>query len=376
MSTPARPKRLPTYAYVTDEVAKRYADITEQGIYNLAPQEVFWQARYRYLEDHGYRLRPRYKPGWKPSWTGTNLNPTYCEDSILLRHYQVMDATRLSDGELVAIKFCHRRTQELHIAQYFHSIKDRANHCVPILDVLPDPHDPALTLMVMPYLRPCNDPEFGTVGDVIEFVDQTLEGLVFMHRHRIAHRDIAMANVMMDAKAIYPGGHHPIRRGYTPDALYAVSPLPRAGHNVRYIYIDFDLSERFPEGGTTYVLGKVGRDVDLPEASNEVPYDAFKADVFSLGNVYTKFFERNFQNVEFLYSLIELMKQRRPEDRPTAEEALWEWKKIRATLSDSLFRWRLVPKTEAPMERVVNDTVAVAWEGVYRLKEFVGLRGP
>ncbi|KAL7284784.1 hypothetical protein ACG7TL_002091 [Trametes sanguinea] len=293
----------------------------------------------------------------------------------MLMHYQVMDATQLSDGEVVAIKFCHRGTQELHIAQYFASIQDRANHCVPIREVLPDPHDPKLALMVMPYLRPCNDPEFGTVGDVIEFVDQTLEGLVFMHRHRIAHRDIAMANVMMDARSIYPGGHHPIRRGYTPDALYPVSPLPRAGHHVRYFFIDFDLSARFPEGGSTYVLGKVGRDVDLPEASDVVPYDAFKADVFSLGNVYTKFFERNFQNVEFLYSLIELMKRQRPEDRPTAEQALREWKKTRATLSDSLFRWRLVPKTEAPMERVVNDTVAVAWEGVYRLKEFVGLRG-
>lgn len=29
--------------------------------------------------------------------------------------------------------------------------------------------------MVMPYLRPCNDPDFATVGDIIEFIGQTLE---------------------------------------------------------------------------------------------------------------------------------------------------------------------------------------------------------
>ncbi|KAI9069043.1 hypothetical protein FKP32DRAFT_1617742 [Trametes sanguinea] len=375
MSTLIKPKRLPVHAYLSEELIPRYAKLTEEGIYDLAPQEVFWQERYRYLEEHGYLLRPRYKPGWKPSWTGTNLNPTFCEDSIMLLHYQIMDATRLSNRELVAIKTFYNGGQEQHIAQFFASIQDPRNHCVPIREILPDPKIPQLALMVMPYLRPCNDPEFGTVGDVIEFVDQTLEGLVFMHSYRVAHRDIAMGNIMMDAKSLYPGGHHPVRVGYTPDTLYPVNPLPRAGRNVRYLYIDFGLSQRFPEGASTYVLGDVGRDSDVPEASDLVPYDAFKVDIFSLGNVYTKFFERNFKNVDFLHSLTGLMKQQRPEDRPTAEEALREWKKTRATLSDSLFRWRLVPNNEAPMERVVNDTVAVAWEGIHHLKELVGLRG-
>lgn len=29
--------------------------------------------------------------------------------------------------------------------------------------------------MVMPYLRPCNDPDWNTVGDVVDFVHQMLE---------------------------------------------------------------------------------------------------------------------------------------------------------------------------------------------------------
>jgi hypothetical protein len=35
---------------------------------HLRPHELFWKAVYPWLEGRGYRLRPRYAPGWKPSW--------------------------------------------------------------------------------------------------------------------------------------------------------------------------------------------------------------------------------------------------------------------------------------------------------------------
>lgn len=66
------------------------------------------------------------------------------------------------------------------------------------------------------------------------------------------------------------------------------------------------------------------------------------------------------------------MRQQRPEARPTAAELLRQWEAIRADLAPSLYRWRLGPKTEPAFERMVNDTVAVAWEGVYRLRKLVG----
>ncbi|KAJ2985791.1 hypothetical protein NUW54_g10029 [Trametes sanguinea] len=372
MSTPNQQRRLPNHAFLNGESLESFTELTRQGFYNLARKELFWQARYRYLNDHGYLLRPRYSPKWQPSWTGTNRDPTFCEDSIKLIDYQVMDATRLSDNELVAIKSFLTNTQELRIAQYFAAIEDTRNHCVPIREILPDPYDAEFALMVMPFLRPCDNPEFSAVGDVIEFVDQTLEGLAFMHSHRVAHRDVAVANIMMDAKKLYPNGYHPIRIDYTPDTLYPVSALPRAGRDVRYFYIDFGLSAQFPQGSSSYVVGDVGRDADVPELSKAVPYDAFKVDIYSLGNVYFKLFEKEYENVEFLHSLIETMKQQRPDQRPTADQALREWQKTRATLSESLFRWRLVPKEEPPIERVVNDTIAVAWEGIYHLKKLVG----
>ncbi|KAI9059877.1 kinase-like protein [Trametes sanguinea] len=372
MATPVSQKRLPNQPILVGDALERSRKRTQEGLYNLLPKELFWQTRYRFLYDHGYVLRPRYTPGWKPSWKGTNLDPIFCEDSIMLLDYQVMDATRTATRELVAIKSFLRHGQEMHIAQFFASITDTQNHCVPIHEILPDPYDPHLGLMVMPFLRPCNNPEFGTVGDVIEFVDQTLEGLVFMHSHNVAHRDVAAANIMMDAKPLYPNGYHPVRIGHTRDALYPVTALPRAGRDIRYFYIDFGLSSWFPKGTSTFVTGKVGRDGDVPELSDKIPYDAFKVDIFALGNVYFTEFVQKYKNVEFLESLIEQMKRVRPQERPTAEQACREWQRIRATLKDSLFRWRLVPKSEQAIERVVNDTVAVAWEGIHHLKKLVG----
>lgn len=86
-----------------------------------------------------------------------------------------MDATRASNNELVAIKSFLKQGQEMHIAQFFSSIRDPQNHCVRVHEILSDPYDPQLALMVMPYLRPCNDPDFATIGDIIEFVDQTID---------------------------------------------------------------------------------------------------------------------------------------------------------------------------------------------------------
>ncbi|KAJ8482818.1 hypothetical protein ONZ51_g5120 [Trametes cubensis] len=270
---------------------------------------------------------------------------------------------------MVAIKSFVRQGQEEQIAQFFASVRDSRNHCVRIHEILPDPLDTRLGLMVMPYLRPCNNPDFTTVGDVVEFVDQTLEGLVFMHDHNIAHRDIATANIMMDARPLYPNGHHPVRLGSTPDALYPVSALPRAGRSVQYFYIDFGLSSWFTPGSSSLVIGDVGR-AEVPELSDTVPYDAFKVDIYALGEVYHEEFEK-YKNTDFLLPLVEQLRRVQPEQRLTAAQALREWQRIRATINDSLFRWRLVPKSEQAIERVVNDTVAVAWEGIYHLKKLV-----
>ena len=56
--------------------------------------------------------------------------------------------------------------------------EDRRNHCCPVLEVLDDPTDADLQLIVMPLLRNYKDPRFTTVGEVVEFFRQAFEVMV------------------------------------------------------------------------------------------------------------------------------------------------------------------------------------------------------
>ena len=114
---------------------------------------------------------------------------------------------------------------------------------------------------------------------------------------------------MMDASPLYPEGYHPVRKNYTPDTMYRISPLSRTDRPVRYYYIDFGLSVQFSEGASPYVVGDVGRDTDVPELSDSVPYDPFKVDVFSLGNLLYKEFHEVRMSVP--YPLLLLLPPRR-----------------------------------------------------------------
>lgn len=89
-----------------------------------------------------------------------------------------MDATRQEDGRLVSLKTIRRNQNELDIALSLTSsslVNHSMNHCVQILDTFSDPIEPDTYFIVMPYLRPFDDPPFGAVGEVIDFIRQTLE---------------------------------------------------------------------------------------------------------------------------------------------------------------------------------------------------------
>nr|VWP01567.1 Efflux pump FUB11 (Fusaric acid biosynthesis protein 11) [Ganoderma boninense] len=369
MSAPS--PRLPRYAYVTPESAARHAKDTEEGLYDLLPGEIFWKNRYLFLHDRGYALRPRYHPDWKPSWIGTNRKPFFCEDSIMLNIPMVIDASRLSDEFRVAIKYTDSDTKELHIARYVTDHHSARNHCVPVLEIMDDPLEPHMSLMVMPYLRPFNDPEFGTIDEAMDFIRQSLEGLAFLHECRIAHRDIAAANVMMDGRTLYPEGHHPVRMEFQPDGVLDAYPLARTNSQVRYFFIDFGLSELFEEGAPTLVIGCTGRDKQIPELSNEVPYDAYRADVFALGNLYYKEFLSKYHGLDLIKPLVDMMKWKNPAQRPTADAAFHIFESIYNQTDETLLRWRLRSRTESAPERVMYDTVAVAREGIYQLRKLI-----
>ena len=42
--------------------------------------EIFWRDHQKWLEERGYMLRPRLRPGWTPSWVGTKKRWYESED--------------------------------------------------------------------------------------------------------------------------------------------------------------------------------------------------------------------------------------------------------------------------------------------------------
>ena len=109
-----------------------------------------------------------------------------------------------------------------------------------------------------------------------------------MHAQGVAHRDCALANIMMDASSMYPGGFHPIHLDYAPDGFTRTRSRPRSRANVKYYFIDYGISS--VAGPGELVTGVLGRDQEVPELSNDVPYNPFAVDVFLIGNMLRKVF--------------------------------------------------------------------------------------
>ena len=97
-----------------------------------------------------------------------------------MQRASVLDAVRISDGQIVMLKAIRESLHpyEVDIAQYLRSeplASDPRNNCCPILEVLQDPRDNDVQIMVMPLLRMFNWPTFTTVGEAVEFFRQAIE---------------------------------------------------------------------------------------------------------------------------------------------------------------------------------------------------------
>ena len=94
----------------------------------------------------------------------------------------LVDAIHEATGKRVYIKEMATDGEELRIAQLMTQeewVSDPRNHCVSVTKVFKDHEDPNMSYVVMPFLRPMNDPPFESVKEIINFTDQILE--VAMH---------------------------------------------------------------------------------------------------------------------------------------------------------------------------------------------------
>ena len=90
----------------------------------------------------------------------------------------------------------------------------------------------------------------------------------------------------MEATNMYPLGFHPVHDLFLDDKKTIAPKISRLKAGVKYYFVDYGISSYFPLGSRReLVLGIAGRDQDVPELSNDVPYDPFKVDIFTIGNV-------------------------------------------------------------------------------------------
>ena len=92
-----------------------------------------------------------------------------------------MDATRISDGRIIALKQvdrCKYPDEEEIVRRFAMSsnvASDARNHTVPVYDILQSALDEKIVFLVMPYLLRNNTVKFATVGEAMECFRQLLE---------------------------------------------------------------------------------------------------------------------------------------------------------------------------------------------------------
>ncbi|KAJ7148031.1 hypothetical protein C8R43DRAFT_1108096 [Mycena crocata] len=210
----------------------------------------------------------------------------------------VMDATRISDGAQVVLKLVETVYADMWIPRY-------RPGCAEALSAharaAPDRESGSQVVGVFDY-----DPKFETVGEVVGSIQQVLEGLVFLHSKNIAHRNISgqqhmPEDIVVDASRMIPGGCHFAWPWMSSDGRYYLSrseddeyalhinSRTEAGP-IKYYFVGFRCLWPFEE--------------EIPEFSETVPYDPFKLDVCSVGEMIKDVFFGD------------------PASRPDAQEAL------------------------------------------------------
>ncbi|KAF9077723.1 kinase-like domain-containing protein [Rhodocollybia butyracea] len=328
--------------------------------------EEWWADRYEFLKEKGYMLRPRYRPGWKPSYKRLQ-NPFTFEDGHYLTNKRIIDALRISDSTMVAIKRVRNITgedgvtatsQEEDICALFSTIQHASqpsNHSIPLLEVLCVPGFEDERLLVMPWMREPENPPFRTVGEGLQFIKEMLEGIQYMHHNNVAHRDCSINNMVMDAKKMYPDGHHPSEPSRTYDYKKRARHFSRTLVPPRYYLIDFGFSRKYEssqERSPEYAILSGG--TEPPECKAEAPCDPFATDVFLVGNMIRrrfldgdpKFEHSGTHGFEFLRPLVNDMIQDDTEKRPQMDEVLSRFSNIIQSLSQWKLRSRAVKKDE------------------------------
>jgi serine/threonine protein kinase len=239
-----------------------------------------------------------------------------------------MDATRSMDGEQVMLKSIPviRGRHELELTRRLSSPELRLeprNHCVPLLDTLDLPGAYDQKLIVMPFLRPFDEPHFRTYGEFVAFFIQMCEvsqpplvtrseewaeltaldpGSPFFARAKyrpsvrlsasarkpvsddITFRDCTANNIMLDPSGMYPQGFHPVQIDRRRDFKGKSQGYDRTHRPPRYYLIDFGLSRQYSSRNAVDNPVR-GGDKSAPEHQLGRQCNPFHTDIYHFGNL-------------------------------------------------------------------------------------------
>ncbi|KZW02824.1 hypothetical protein EXIGLDRAFT_744343 [Exidia glandulosa HHB12029] len=372
--------------------------------YMLGPFEYWWACNYNLIFERGYRLRDRYAPNALDSWLNGIMSDdearrkglldkpvsrTCSSDELVTTALQDddidlckgMDAQRVSDNGQVWIKRCSLKSpddppesvMELVINAMIKDENDPQNRFLPLLDhfVVHDEtswefidYNERFVCLVFPWVIPVDQHPWRIAAEAMDFVRQLLEGLSFLHRRRIAHRDIHRDNILMSPLPIFYAGVNPLRNINVTALMDDLIEKPyrdRIEVPASYWYIDLGLSSYFREGSPHQVSWEGGVH-KLPEVFGTttpsveerlnppaVLYDPFVGDVWQLGTTLRIFFGKS---IPSLNPLFRAMTDWDPSKRPTADQCLADFH----VRTDRLPRWQLLlPVRDASWMKKIPD---------------------
>ncbi|KAJ7111589.1 kinase-like domain-containing protein [Mycena crocata] len=234
-----------------------------------------------------------------------DVNDALCPDAGLPDN--LFRGRRACDGAKVVVKAVHLQSREYAVIRFLSTPPlrdDPMNHCIPVLDLIEIDEEKLAFIVMEQWSSQLIDDEVPCcLGLFLAAIRQCIEHLVFMHKHRVAHLDISLRNLLTDYQ----------------------------GH---YAYIDYELSRRFNAVESISIPGF--RTTEVPpecETNGDCP-DAFKADVWALAVLILRACKLAGFCVPELVQLTRPMLFPNPDDRPSMYEVLRAFHQMVPTIKD------------------------------------------
>jgi hypothetical protein len=174
-----------------------------------------------------------------------------------------------------------------------------------------------------------------------------------------------MPNMVMDSTDLIPAGFHPVKT-HTEDGIYKkiVCRTRTEVAPVKYYFTDFGLAVMYPSFDRREKLtGDCGQHHNIPELSDDIPYDPFKLDNRQMGETIKKEFEisrcmscaryippctdrilKKYWGLECLIPLPRLLQKDVPKQRPDASNALRRFQMLAVSLDSSARSVKLIER--------------------------------